>query len=391
MRRRRVLALFASTLVLASTPRFAHACGGFFCDNVNPVVQTAERILFEVAPDGTTCVTVEVQYQGPPSNFGWVLPVPEALDPDLVETAPSGVFDELEIATAPTFERYIEDVSSSGAGSAEDASGCDFDDHTYLPAEIPTPDTSGVEVIGESVVGPYAIELISADSGENLANWLVLEGYQIPATAAEPMDHYIGAGLAFLGIKLQAEAPSGPIDALRFCYETPAPSIPLVLTRIAAAEEMEITAYVASAGRYGPANYDDVVFDWQSVSFVGEDVTDYEQLLRAATNGRAFVTELALPIAELPLGSSRVAALLASHRYLTRMHGFIPPTAMTSDPSFVPVVGPDVPNHHTLYEAGADARGPSLGLLIGFLPLVVVAPWPWRSRARKWLRSDRAP
>ena len=50
------------------------ACGGLFC-NARPVNQAAERILFAVEDDQINMV-VQIQYQGPPSDFGWLLPVP---------------------------------------------------------------------------------------------------------------------------------------------------------------------------------------------------------------------------------------------------------------------------------------------------------------------------
>jgi hypothetical protein len=86
-------------------PSLAGACGGFFCNNLDPVVQTAERVLFRVEESGKITTIVEVQYQGPPSNFAWVIPVPESIDLDTVTVAPAGIFDELEAATAPVFTR----------------------------------------------------------------------------------------------------------------------------------------------------------------------------------------------------------------------------------------------------------------------------------------------
>ena len=54
---------------LYSTP--ALACGGFFCNasTMEPVQQTAERLLFRVNSDETITAFVEVQYSGDADQF----------------------------------------------------------------------------------------------------------------------------------------------------------------------------------------------------------------------------------------------------------------------------------------------------------------------------------
>lgn len=85
-----------------------------------PVVQTAERILFRVNDDDTVTTIVEIQYQGPPANFAWVLPVGPGLNVEDLGTAPAGLFDELERRTSPVFER-----PSHGSAALDDVgAGC---------------------------------------------------------------------------------------------------------------------------------------------------------------------------------------------------------------------------------------------------------------------------
>ena len=263
-------ALFAALL----TPASAFAWGGFFCDAiVDPVVQTAERVLFRVNDDETVTTVVEVQYEGEPTQFGWVLPLSETIDAEDVETVEAGLFDELEALSAPVF---VSPVPASGAdaeavGYSGMSMGCagpfwmgggGGDVAAFQP-----PDTSGVEVVGEAVVGPYAVEIITAESADNLVNWLQLNGYQMPSSSMEPIAHYVTAGMSFLGLKLNPDVPAGPIDALAFTTPGATPMLPLVLTSVAAAEDMEITAYVLAPERYAPQGYTDLEFDWDAVSW----------------------------------------------------------------------------------------------------------------------------
>lgn len=355
-----VSACVAASWSLAGSAR---ACGGFFCANVDPVVQTAERILFRVNADDTMTTIVEIQYAGPPSQFGWVLPVSPGLTVDDLGTAPVGLFDALEERTAPVFTRPAYD---GAAGVDDEGSGCgcggygDYDGDIYVP---PPPDTSGVKVVGAAVVGPYALEIITAEQGENLSNWLLINGYQIPPAAIGAMDHYIARKMAFLGVKLEADVPAGPIDALSFTVPGHTPSIPLVLTAVAAAEDMEIVAYVAGPGRHVPGNYVDLEFDYGSVRWQGEAETDYLAKLGAAVDvagGRAFNTEFAGGIvATGQIADTVIGEVLEPGDYVTRFHTFMSAADMTADPNWIP--GPsagDVDNHHELADGyGAPGRG----------------------------------
>ena len=65
-------------LGLVTAPLPALACGGLFCNAVTPVNQAAERILFAV--DGEQVhMHVRITYQGPPTDFGWLLPAPRGV------------------------------------------------------------------------------------------------------------------------------------------------------------------------------------------------------------------------------------------------------------------------------------------------------------------------
>ncbi|MEQ1568027.1 MAG: DUF2330 domain-containing protein [Myxococcota bacterium] len=324
----------------------ALACGGFFCDNVEPVVQRAERLLFR--DDGEEWTTfVEVQFEGPPSSFGWVVPIPRPLDPDSdIELAPPGLFDALERVTAPRF------VGPDGAPEAADlaySAGCGCEGFGASVGGVGF-DLSTVEVVGEAVVGPYELQVLTAAEGADLTAWLQQAGYQIPFSAFPIVDGYLEQGWSFLGIKLRAEVGEGPIDTLVLRCGSDEPQIPLRLTAIASVPSLEIVAYVLGGERYAPSG------DWSEVPFApelpggGDPLPLYLGLLREAIgSGRAFRTEFAAPAeAVVPALPPELAAALGSGAYLTRMRSFVSPAAMTSDPVFAPSAGPDVSNQVVL-------------------------------------------
>ena len=86
-------------IFLFLSPQLALACGGLFCNNTNPVNQAAERILFAPKDDGMD-MHVRITYAGPPSEFGWLLPVPADVEYGL---SSEQLFSELDRNFAPTF------------------------------------------------------------------------------------------------------------------------------------------------------------------------------------------------------------------------------------------------------------------------------------------------
>jgi hypothetical protein len=382
--------LVATGLGMLAAPSPAAACGGFFCNAVDPVLQTGERILFLVdkGEDATTITTVvEIQFEGAASDFGWVLPIPQVIDTDAVSTAPPGLFDEIEAATAMQFVTAEESADAAPSAIGYSQSGCGglwFPwgmEGDAIAGEPPSFDL--VEVVGEAVVGPYAIEIITAEDASQLTGWLQQNGYAIPGSAMEPIAHYVSSGSAFLGLKLQPDVPEGPIDALQFTYTADEPSLPLYLTSIAAAQDMEIIAYVLADQRYVPSGYTEVDFDYGLVQWTDEG-TDYEERLSTAIDfagGRAFQTEFAGPTADLRTGEAS-AELLSRGTYLTRMRTFVSPEEMTMDPvwradfeaadvSNVRVIGGSVVASRGTPAAPVQAAAP--GALLGLALLLVGA------------------
>ena len=95
--------LLATALSLAAVaaPASALACGGFFCSS-SPVDQQAERIIFRQPTPNTVESYVEIQYQGDPQAFAWIVPVPGV--PRDLETFSPTAFQILDLATGPTFQ-----------------------------------------------------------------------------------------------------------------------------------------------------------------------------------------------------------------------------------------------------------------------------------------------
>src|SRR3954469_647673 len=85
-------------------PSTALACGGFFCNQAQPVNQAAEGIIFADNGDGTTTAVIQIRYQGPSQSFSWLLPISSAPKSDAdIGIASDFAFQRLQAATNPSY------------------------------------------------------------------------------------------------------------------------------------------------------------------------------------------------------------------------------------------------------------------------------------------------
>ena len=306
---RRWLALMAM-FAAAGAPMRAEACGGFFCNLTQRVDQTGERILFAV--EGKTVTAhIQITYQGEAEAFSWVLPMPAV---PTFDVGTDSLFTALGARTDPRFELEWKNEP-----------GCNYTNQCpcYLEAATgggdPSANGGAAIVLSQGEVGPYTFKVVSAADGGGpaLFQWLNTNGYQQPPEAQELIDHYVDQNFVFVALKLQKGKSIGELRPLVLKYTPPdlvtgLACIPLKLTKIAAAENMPVFAWVLAKGRAVPMNFFHVVlnakgFDWlncakpQDDFYCGDFGTvdckkAYMDLVTAAAdqaNGHAFVTEFA--------------------------------------------------------------------------------------------------
>ncbi len=289
----------------------AWACGA--C--VNPpggasyVKQKAERVLFGYDPvTKDSLVWVEVQYNGPPGAFGWVIPMPKV---PKVGVGSTYLFDRLDQAVAPRMETTVtadtencRSYSSSSSGSlgcgasANDSSAKATGAYNYEAADASSDAGGGhVTVLEQAQVGPYVYDIIQSDKADAMLAWLNDNGFATPPAALPILQSHVTKGDVFVAFKLQAGEGLDAIRPVTFRMQDADPCVPLRLTSVAAEDDMTVVVYLAGPGRAIPKNQLHVQVNplrltWES----GGD--NYPQLLAAAMDeaqGRAFATEFAGP------------------------------------------------------------------------------------------------
>ena len=256
--------ILAAALTVAASPA-ALACGGFFCNNANPVDQSGERILFAVAGNSVTA-HIQIQYQGAAEKFSWVLPLPSV--PDSVTVGTDVLFDQLRAQTDPRFElawKTVEGCSSGLACPYASAGGGDGGTSGTGGQQPP-----GVQIVLEGETGPFNFKALKADTGQVLYEWLNEHGYDQPETAPPLIEHYVAEGYIFVAIKLLKNKSAGDLQPLVVRYSAPnLACIPLRLTSIAAAPDMPVWTWVLARARAVPLNFFHVLLNPKAYDWLG--------------------------------------------------------------------------------------------------------------------------
>lgn len=293
----------AAAAVVGMAPNDAHACGGFFCNNSQPVNQAAERIVFSHGSDGTVTAVIQIQYQGPSEDFAWMLPV--AGDPD-VQVSSDAAFMRLQNATNPQYQltTTIEGTCGSGGlrgvpGSASGGAdaGASFDSDGGAPP---------VTVVNQGAVGPYDYVVISVDPAATdpadvAVTWLQDNGYDVSDFGREVLRPYLEGGMNLLSFRLSKGNDAGSIRPVMITFGSGLPSIPIRPTAVAATDDMGVMVWVLGAERAVPANYLSLELNEALINWLNPNSNYNDVVTRAANEagGQGFVTEMAGPASPL--------------------------------------------------------------------------------------------
>jgi hypothetical protein len=312
----------------------AVACGGFFC-STTPIDQNAERIIFTINGDGTITAIVGINYVGEAEDFSWIVPVPSVPELDVAET---NTINQLDFFTQ---------VSVTAP---------DYFCGPAMPAFVGFGGGGGGgPVLDQGAVGPYNYAVLGSEDPDEMITWLRENNYQVTPEMEPLIDVYVQEGMYFLAMKLQTDAEVSDIQPIVMTYESENPMIPLRLTAVAAVDNMPVITWIFADEQYVPINYAHPSVDFGQLRQPSEvlDTGRYRNTFyRASTaytqdrngllqsfDGRAFVTEFALPtsvLAEMQIGDEHLDKLIEEFPYVTRLYGRLSPEQMTIDPIFMP-------------------------------------------------------
>lgn len=312
MRISALAALAAATLLAVDTP-VARACGCLSSPMPPPeppvgeisytVNQQSEQIIFEAEP-GWVTAHVMIRYAGDPSQFAWLVPVPEV--PELAIDPPTA-FGLVDAYTAPNINLSTEDICPQsqwaceyhaapycGGGEADYGGGAIADAGVSSGDATPSGGGSGVSVISTQTIGDYQAVIFRATEANLATQWLRDNGFIVNNTTSIYMESYVQAGMVFVAAKLVPGAGVQSIKPLRMKYRAANPTVPLILTAVAAQPNLTVTSFIYSDTPYRPLGHPVVTIDPKRLATDTLGRTNYPQVLSRMIDeagGDAFVYE----------------------------------------------------------------------------------------------------
>ena len=278
MRRLAFLVGIAALLAIHEPPARACGCLSPPAPAVVPgdyaINQSAEQIIFETTP-GWVTAHVLIRYSGDPSQFAWIVPVPEV--PTELGISPVSAFGLLDQATGPQLSIAVQDACpqsawichydepspSFGCGGAAKEAGA-FPTASG-DASVGALDAGGgappVQVISTQTVGDYQTVTFRASEASAATQWLHDNGFIVNQTTSIFMESYIQQNMVFLAAKLLPGAGVSAIKPLRMKYRADYPMVPLVLTAVAAQPNLTVTAFVYGSDPFRPMGHPVVTID----------------------------------------------------------------------------------------------------------------------------------
>ena len=259
-------ALVTVTLALITlTSRVEAFCGFYVGGAGTKMFNNATQVVL-MRHGQTTVLSMQNNYQGPPSRFAMVVPVPVVLKEANVKTLPRDVFDKVDVLGAPRlveyweqdpcnpvrYERYYNNSVMKLESASEDSDG-EADEEEYK-----------VKIEARFSVGEYDVVVLSAGESTGLEKWLRKNEYAIPDDVAPLLRPYIEQGMKFFVAKVDPKKVTfvngmATLSPLRFHYDSPDFALPIRLGLASSSGVQDLIVNILAPNtRYEVANYPNI-------------------------------------------------------------------------------------------------------------------------------------
>ena len=259
-------------LVILCFPPMALADGiAFTVVGAEMDVRATEQRAVMWLRDGDWEIHIQPVFPRDAGGAAWV--VPFKVRPT-VESSSADFFDQLELITSPIFAK----VCSDNDGGLF-CFGC-MGDRAGGLGDGDASGTIRVFVWEQGTVGDLDYVILSAFGGDNLVEWLNVQGYQLPAGAQAVIADYETEGVYFFVARLAADAdPQKPLAPVRFILpDLHPPTYPLKLTALGvpAGQELGLTLWVVFPENQG---YEPDSHPVRKLNDTPKDIDEFDQFL----------------------------------------------------------------------------------------------------------------
>jgi hypothetical protein len=333
--------ILAGSLLLALCAEPAHAFCGFYVAKADTKLFNEASQVAIVRDGPRTVMTLSNDFQGDPTEFAMVIPVPTVVKREQIAVADRALIDHLDAYSSPRLVEYFDPDPCARPG--RDGLKLGYRVEAPAPLMEKMRQDHGVTIEARYTVGEYDILILSAKESGGLETWLRQNGYRIPRGASEVLASYIGQQMRFfvarVNLKEQAKLGFTYLRPLQVAYESPKFMLPVRLGTVNAKGPQELFVFALSRyGRVETTNYRTVRLpsDVEVPAYVKEDFGPFYQALfaeqvrredmRVVFTAYAWDMRSCDPCSAEPLSADELRRLGASWvddgpgAFLTRLH-----------------------------------------------------------------------
>jgi hypothetical protein len=255
------VALVAIVAQLGLCAGSAQAFCGFYVAKADAKLFNKSSKVVLARTGDETAITMASDYEGAPSEFALVVPVPTFIEKDKISVVEAATVDHLDAYTAPRLVEYFDpdpcpspprvSALSMDAGKAMQTAA--------VPAPMPTA-YRGVKVEARYDIAEYDVSILSAEESDGLINWLTDNGYKIPAGAEPVIGSYIKQKMHFfvakVNVRRMEQMGRAFLRPLQVRYNTAKFMLPLRLGTVNANGPQDLIVFALSKrGRVEATNY----------------------------------------------------------------------------------------------------------------------------------------
>lgn len=290
--------LAATAAMLPARP--AQACRGCFHPPPAPMqvatVITGHRMAFSISPQQSV-LWDQIEYSGSPQDFAWVLPVHAGAQ---LQLSHDEFFAALDAMSTPVITGPTPNCGSGSSGGFACGSSASAGGGTAAFASGSggaSNGGSGVQVLSQSVVGPYDTVTLRSTNPNALYDWLVANKYDVPASTRPIIDAYVAEKFDFIALRLAPGEGVQAMQPVRVVTPGAGLSLPLRMVAAGAGANVGITLYVISDGRYQMQNFPNGTVDasklvWEHTQSQSNYTALAAQVMQGG-GGRTWLTEFA--------------------------------------------------------------------------------------------------
>jgi hypothetical protein len=254
--------MLALLMVFAiARPPEARAFCGFYVGKADSNLFNHASQVVMVRHGDKSVLSLMNDYQGEPSDFALVVPVPEVLQKEQIHIGDREIFKKLDQYSSPRLVEYFDpNPCEIYRPLAAQASGIGMGRGAGFGGMVAEKRSLGVKVEAQYTVGEYDIVILSAKQSDGLETWLQENGYKIPLGAHRALEPYIRENMKFFVAKVNLKEHQATglsfLRPIQFAFESPKFMLPIRLGMINAQGPQDLIIYALTEnGRVEATNY----------------------------------------------------------------------------------------------------------------------------------------